>query len=337
MTHPFDFTWAVIKAGERQSMLDLFMTDEERAAMPEVQRQYPQIFDMSLFGDERQRDFFNYTTGPTKPEGMSTKPEIPKLPPAAIIENRGNHTTDFNLVDRNLNEISSIRADGLPEVDFKRGLNTFYQPLSGLVGETKPGRRREGNYRTLLLNLMRQGFPIVSTTRNEKSDSFHRKLRDTLPPDIDSYIDEDENDSYHDRITYYGKPKTSPPEYGDLVEFDVGMLPYHADGRTSYDHFKQMNRDLPSNKLRYRKASRTPIEVPHPDFPHKKKRFEQTRIIPDVEGLIDEDRKQNILNDVGWHKHSSQPQGKSSRFGGFTTNKIPERLKIPTWFEALRQ
>ena len=336
MTRPFDFTWAIIKAADRQAMLDYFMTDEERAAMPEVQRQHRQLFATSEWENAANRDFYNYTTRPTKPEGMSTKPEIPKLPPAAIIENRRNNATDFSLVDRDSNEIANLRAEGEPEVDFKRGLNTFYQPLTGLVGETKPNRRREGHYRTLLLNLMRQGFPIVSTTRNEKSDPFHRKLMETLPPDIDAYVDEDEDTNYHDNIAYYGKPKTSPPEYGDLVEFDVGMLPYHADNRTSYDSFKQTNRDLPTNKLRYRKTSRTPIEVPDPLDPDKKKRFIQSRIIPDVESHIDEDRKQRILNDVGWHKHPSQPQSETSLFNSFKHN-IPERLRVSDWFEALRQ
>ena len=323
--NPFDSAWSVIKAADRQMMLDYYMTDEERAAMPEAQPQREQFSDSGVMDSDK----YHYSTRPTVPEGMSTTAQAPQNPPASIVETffPGSNRTEHKLVDRDGNFISSVKSTGEPTVDFKRGLDTYMEPLQSLIGDTRHDRRREGNYRTLLTNLIRQGFPIFSTERNHMSDPFHRKFIRNIPPDIDAYVRYNEFEPYNDFIEYTKKPRFSPASYGDLAEFDMGMLPLHRDRRTEMQRFQDRLPGTQQQKLRV--VNLTPIRAPDPYG--KERAYSQTRILPQQAPRMSDERYQTILNNVGWHRHASQPGQSGFRF------HVPERLRQKLENRSVRQ
>ena len=67
---------------------------------------------------------------------------------------------------------------GKPVEMVKLGGGLHNNRLGGLSGETMKPFRRQGNYEKLMRAILSSGIGIDSTTRNTKSNPFHRKFVD---------------------------------------------------------------------------------------------------------------------------------------------------------------
>jgi hypothetical protein len=119
--------------------------------------------------------------------------------------------------------------------------------LGNLSGETMKPFRRQGNYEKLMRAILSSGIGIDTTTRNSKSNPFHRKFINRFG-DIYGAENRDNEDirnnlNRHDSVSYHppqvfdddGKIITQKPVYsegkpeggfGSLARYDFGTLPF---------------------------------------------------------------------------------------------------------------
>jgi len=120
--------------------------------------------------------------------------------------------------------------------------------LHDILGETPKQFRRKDYYRKLLTGLLNAGIDIDSSDRNYKSNSFHQKFLDNLPPNLEAFNNSDASGKigYYDPIYYRRKPLSDSfdPEYfeelyeganlekiielSDLARRDYGAIPIRS-------------------------------------------------------------------------------------------------------------
>lgn len=226
MTTPFDTAWALLK-NEKNIVREW---DKNRGRfvqkklMPIKRSKVPRTF-QTTFLDRGNLSFNPMLTHQrnqnariaresNRREAVPSQIEIDPDPKSSIIRN-------FSLLDDEGNMISRIRGAG-GGINNNPHIHDFY-------GETKEPYRRQGMYKKLLQSLIGAGFPVLSNERNSKSDAFHRKFMQNLPPNIEGeHITEDDGD-YNQKLGYQQR---NVPQFLDaqgqrsgLNRKDYGAIP----------------------------------------------------------------------------------------------------------------
>lgn len=110
----------------------------------------------------------------------------------------------------------------LSDVDFDEN------HLSNFSSNTNPNYRRQGYYNKLLRALLARGYDIESDNRNKKSQPFHEKFMQNLPPGVNLsiYNVRPDDTSIHEASSILYEPEIPYAENSPLKQYDIGAYPF---------------------------------------------------------------------------------------------------------------
>ena len=123
---------------------------------------------------------------------------------------------------------------GLSNVYFDENNNT----LQNFQGNTHSNYRRQGYYEKLMRALLARGYNIESDDRNRKSQPFHEKFMQNLPPGVKLSVSNVRPDdtSIHEKSSFLYEPEIPYAENSPLKQYDIGAYPFMDLTRSSWPY-----------------------------------------------------------------------------------------------------